>query len=97
MKTVLARMSVKPEAVDLVLNALPALANGTRTEPGNHAYMAHQCREDPTVFVFYEPFADDAAHEAHKKMPHIRDILDTQEKSGVQDIEVTVWSLIKPD
>ncbi|WP_342237855.1 putative quinol monooxygenase [Inquilinus sp. OTU3971] len=96
MKAIFARMFVSRDAVDLVLRALPALVEGTRSEPGNHTFMAHQSKDDPTIFGFYEQFTDEAAHVAHSDMPHVREILDIQAKHGVRSIEVVVWDLKEP-
>ncbi len=96
MKCVIAKMFVATEGVEEVLEALPALVSGTRSEEGNHAFLAHQSKDDPTVFGFYEQFTDDDAHDRHSKMPHVAEILSLQEKYGKRDIEVTVWEIKEP-
>jgi (4S)-4-hydroxy-5-phosphonooxypentane-2,3-dione isomerase len=96
MKCVIARMFVKPGAEELVLKALPALVSGSRTEPGNLMFLAHQSKEDPTVFGFYEQFVDDEAHKAHSAAPHVQEILEIQAKHGTRDIEVVLWDLKEP-
>lgn len=96
MRVVFARMFVRPEGVDQVVAALPALTLGSRAEVGNHMFIAHQHPEDPTTFGFYEQFTDAAAHELHSKSAHVREILDLQAKYGTREIEVTVWNLKEP-
>lgn len=97
MKCVIARMFVRAGTEDLVLKALPALVRGSRAEAGTLMFLAHQNKDDPTVFGFYEQFADEAAHQAHSAAPHVKEILDIQAKHGICDIEVVAWDLKEPN
>jgi len=89
-------MFVRPEGVDAMLEALPAFVSGSRAEPGNHLFIAHQNMEDPTIFGFYEQFTDEAAHVAHSKLPHVQEILELQARFGRKELEVVVWDLKEP-
>jgi quinol monooxygenase YgiN len=51
-----------------VLGKFPA---PTRREAGCIQYDLHVDRDDPSSFVFYERWADEAALAAHLKTPHI--------------------------
>jgi len=62
-----ATLSVKPEQVEGFKAAAPELMAKVRQEPGNHAYIGHQSPEDPTRFVFYEQYDDEAALLAHRE------------------------------
>ncbi len=63
----IATLSVKPERVDELKNALSEVIPKVRQEPGNHAYIGHQSPDDPTRFIFYEQYDDQAALDAHRE------------------------------
>ena len=62
-----ATLSVKAEFVEEFKAAAPDLMAQVRQEPGNHAYIGHQSPEDPTRFIFYEQYDDEAALVAHRE------------------------------
>lgn len=62
-----ATLSVKQELVEEFKAAMAEVMPKVRQEPGNHAYIGHQSPDDPTRFVFYEQYADQAAIEAHRE------------------------------
>jgi quinol monooxygenase YgiN len=43
-------------------------------EPGTMAYVLHKGTQDPTTFVFYEVYQDQAALDAHGKTPHMAEM-----------------------
>jgi len=61
---------VKPEAVDAFVDACIANHEGSTREPGNFRFDLLQLAEDPTRFVLYEWYADEAAAKAHKETAH---------------------------
>jgi autoinducer 2-degrading protein len=61
---------VKPEAVDAFIDACVSNHEGSTREPGNVRFDVIQLAEDPTRFVLYEWYADEAAATAHKDTPH---------------------------
>ncbi len=70
MHVTLVHIHVKPEHVaDLVAASLEN-ARAAVDEPGNLRFDLLQSREDPTRFVFYEAYRDEAAAQAHKTTPH---------------------------
>lgn len=62
-----ASLSVKEELVEDFKAAMTEVMPKVREEPGNHMYIGHQSPEDPTRFVFYEQYEDQAAIEAHRE------------------------------
>ena len=52
--------------------ALLALVEPTRKEPGCLCYNLHQSKADPTQFMFYEQWASKEALDAHGKTPHMK-------------------------
>lgn len=66
MPSVVATIKVKEDKIDEAKAFLAKLARDTvENEKGTLAYVAHQRKDDPTLFVFYEKYEDDAAFAAH--------------------------------
>ena len=66
MPSVIATIKVKEDKIEEAKAFLSKLARDTvANEPGTLAYVAHQRKDDPSLFVFYEKYADDAAFAAH--------------------------------
>ena len=63
----IATLSVKEEMIEEFKAAAPELMVQVRKEPGNHAYIGHQSPEDPSRFIFYEQYDDEAALLAHRE------------------------------
>ncbi|RLA11444.1 MAG: antibiotic biosynthesis monooxygenase [Gammaproteobacteria bacterium] len=63
----IATLSVKADIVEEFKANAPELMAKVRQEPGNHAYIGHQSPDDPTRFVFYEQYDDEAALLAHRE------------------------------
>ena len=65
-------VKAKPDQVEAVKEALVALVEPTRKEPGCLCYNLHQAKSDPTQFMFYEQWANQDAFDAHGKTPHMK-------------------------
>jgi len=63
-------MKVRPDRVDAFRGGLSALVAPSRAEAGCMEYHAHQDSADPSVFVMWEVWKDQASLDAHGKMPH---------------------------
>ncbi|RJO76965.1 antibiotic biosynthesis monooxygenase [Nocardia panacis] len=46
------------------------------SEPGTLVYATHVVEDEPLARVFYEVYADQAAHRTHEQQPHTRRFLD---------------------
>ena len=66
MPSVLATLKVKKDKVAEAVEGFRKLAAQVRqSEPGTLAYVFHQRKDDPSVFIVYEKYADDAAFKKH--------------------------------
>jgi len=66
MITVIARLKVKPGGeAEFQEAAQGMIAHVMENEPGTHVYLLHRATSDPTQFVFYETYPDQAALAAH--------------------------------
>ena len=61
---------VKPEYVDAFIDVIRANHLGSIAEPGNIRFDVARSTEDPTTFVLWEAYQDEAALEAHRATPH---------------------------
>ncbi len=65
MLMLIATLNARPEAAEEVASLLQGLARHTASESGCDAYAVHQLQDDPTAFVVYERYRDQAACDAH--------------------------------
>ena len=70
MHVTLVHVRVLPEHVADFLAATRQNAAASAREPGNLRFDLLQASEDPTRFVLYEAYRDEAAARAHKDTPH---------------------------
>jgi (4S)-4-hydroxy-5-phosphonooxypentane-2,3-dione isomerase len=61
---------VKPDHVGDFIDAIRPNHEGSVREPGNLRFDILQSIDDPTRFVAYEAYVDEAAARAHKETPH---------------------------
>ncbi len=66
----LVHVHVKPEHVDAFLAITRANHEGSVEEPGNVRWDVLRSVEDPTRFVLYEWYVDEAAALRHKETAH---------------------------
>jgi len=66
MPSVVATLKVKEDKIEEAKEFLGKLvAEVLASEPGTEAYILHQRRDDPTIFVAYERYADEEALKTH--------------------------------
>jgi quinol monooxygenase YgiN len=68
MPSVVATIQVKEDKIEAAKTFLKKLCADTlANESGTLTYVAHQRKDQPTTFVFYEKYESDAAFEIHGK------------------------------
>lgn len=70
--TVLAWWRAAPGDDDEIAHLLAELAPPSREEPGCRAFEIHRNPQDPTDFLLYEVYDDEAAYRAHHASDHFR-------------------------
>jgi autoinducer 2-degrading protein len=70
MHVTMVEVRVKAEAVDGFIAACRANHEGSTVEPGNRRFDVLQDEGEPTRFVLYEAYTDEAAAAAHKETAH---------------------------
>lgn len=71
---VIAHYYVRDGKADQVASALQALAEATRTEPGNRSYAFVQSCENPLHFVILERYSTERGLEEHRATGHFQTI-----------------------
>jgi (4S)-4-hydroxy-5-phosphonooxypentane-2,3-dione isomerase len=61
---------VKPEHAEAFADACRANCEASSREPGNLRFDLLRQADDPTRFILYESYVDEAAAKAHKDTPH---------------------------
>lgn len=68
MPSIVATLKVKKDKIEEAQAFLKELRSEIlANEPGTLAYVAHQRKDDPTTFVFYEKYENDEALKSHGK------------------------------
>jgi quinol monooxygenase YgiN len=65
------RAGAEQAAADIVARFVPE----ARKEPGLDLLMVSRKADDPSRFLFYEVFSDEAAFAAHQETPHFRKMI----------------------
>ena len=72
---VVARIKAKQGSEKILEDACRAMVPKVRGEAGTETYICHRSVPDPSVFLFYEVYKDQAAFEAHGNSPHMAEFL----------------------
>ena len=65
-------LEVQPEKQEAFLTEARANVQASRTETGVMQFDLLQQNDDPTRFMLYEVYRDEAALEAHRHTPHFQ-------------------------
>jgi quinol monooxygenase YgiN len=71
--TVIAKLKTQPgKEADFEAAAKQMIATVKESEPGTLTYVLHKNTKDPTEFVYYEVYQDQAAFDSHGKTDHMK-------------------------
>jgi len=71
--TLIAKLKVKPGSeAEFEAAGKEMIATVKTSEPGTLTYILHKSVKDPTEFIYYEVYQDQAAFESHGKTDHMR-------------------------
>ena len=70
--TIIARIELKKNKVDLVKSELLKLIEPTRKEQGCLQYDLHQDNENPAIFMFYENWENRELWQTHMNNEHLK-------------------------
>jgi quinol monooxygenase YgiN len=67
MPSVVATLKVREDKIEEAKKLFQELASGVNAnEPGTLAYIPHQRKDDPSVFIFYEKYENEEALKTHQ-------------------------------
>lgn len=92
--TVIATIKAKPGMESEVEQALRALIEPTRAEPGCINYDLHLLSDDPTVFMFHENWRSRKDLEEHLKMPYLEQFLAQSEEILAEPVSIGLYTKI---
>jgi quinol monooxygenase YgiN len=72
---ILARAKALPGKEKALENALVAVAEPTRAQPGCVAFSLYRSESDPSVIVGHERWASKKDHEQHLQGPHVQKLM----------------------
>jgi quinol monooxygenase YgiN len=73
--TLIARIKAKPGCEGKLEEAFHDMIKKVRAaEPGCQAYILHRANNEPTQFVWYETYSDDAAFQTHRRTDHMKEM-----------------------
>ena len=73
--TLIARIKAKQGSEQQLEDAFRDMIKKVRAaEPGCQSYILHKSNQDPTTFVWYEIYSDQAAFDTHRKTDHMKEM-----------------------
>lgn len=94
--TIVARIKAKPGLEARMQQDLISLLTPTRTELGCITFDLLKDTTDPTIFVLYENWKDQAALDAHFQQPYVKRVLQAYEETLAEPIEVLSLAKVEP-
>lgn len=91
--TIVAVISVAPNAVETIKPKFASLISETLKENGCLKYVLHQDNSDPTRYLFYETWENRELWQAHMKSPHVADFGAATENQ-ILDVELFEMSIM---
>ena len=92
--TIVAKMQVEENKLDVIRAAQRKLIAETLKEKGCINYDLHQDNNDPTLFLFYENWESRALWQQHINSPHVAEYRATT-KGMVKLIELNEMTLVE--
>jgi len=87
---VVAKLKAKAGEEAKMEEALRDMVGKVAQEQGTLTYTLHRAQKDPSVFLFYEKYADGAALKAHSSTPYFKELFDALQSmlEGAPEIEM---------
>jgi quinol monooxygenase YgiN len=90
-----AHFKTTPESLDIVEAAIAEFVAAVReNEPGTLIYLSVQSKDDPTRFMHYMEFEDNAAEELHQNSAAVRRFVDILYPNSVAGVEFVDHNLV---
>ncbi len=97
MISIIAVLKARPGKTESLRDALKALLQPTRQEPGNLDYALFQLRDEPETFYVRESWRDEAALEEHIALPHFQAFIGQMESLLAEPLRLDYLTPIEAD
>ena len=97
MISIIAVLKARPGKTEFLRDALKALLQPTRQEPGNLDYALFQLRDEPETFYMRESWRDEAALEEHIALPHFQAFIGQMESLLAEPLRLDYLTPIEAD
>lgn len=94
MITLIAKLKAKPGFEKDVENALLAMIPDVQYEENTLAYRLHRCSDDPSVFLYYEQYADKNALQFHGGTLYFQKLVSALDGKLAGPTEETFYEII---
>lgn len=95
MYVVIAQYVAQPGAGDRLAEQIRPHIEASRREPGCRSFLVNRAIDDPSLFVLYEQYDDEAAFDAHRNSEHFRTILEPHVLPLVAQRHVSFFDLVE--
>lgn len=86
----------RPEKADAFDTLFRAYVTPSREEPGCIEYHMLRDQQDPTLFIFYEVWASQAALDQHSALPHMQRFFEQRMEYLERDFEIRRIDMLSP-
>jgi len=88
------KAKTRPEMSEAFEQLFRPYVEPSRQEPGCIEYHMLRDREDPSLFVFFEVWADKAALDVHSALPHMRAFFEKRMDYLERDFDVQMIDML---
>jgi quinol monooxygenase YgiN len=88
--TIVARIKAKPGMEERMRQDLLSVIAPTREEAGCITFDLLIDKNDPSIFVLYENWKDQAALDAHFQQPYVKQVMKAYEETSAEPLSV-LW------
>src|SRR5262245_8409833 len=93
--TVAANFHVRADAIDAMKDLIAEVTRPSLVERGCQIYHWSQGAEDPTLFLLYMEWQDQASFEAHVATPHVKEAEQRLAKEGMLVDPYREWHFVR--
>jgi quinol monooxygenase YgiN len=91
---VVAQWEAKEGQADRIADILSRFLPEAQREPGAKMFLISRAKDNPSQFLFYELFRDEAAFKAHQESPHFKTCIAGQALPLLAKRERTQYALL---
>lgn len=91
---VVATWRAKPGKEAFIEGILRTIVERSRQEPATLLFIAQRSVDDPSTFLLYEQYTDEAGFEAHKRTPHFKEFVLEKAVPNLAHRERTIYTTL---